>query len=40
MLIFVPVDFERDDVGDKLVAAGFQQNSPPCTEANRVVWTD
>ena len=27
-LIFVPVDFERDDVGDKLVAAGFQQNSP------------
>jgi methyltransferase (TIGR00027 family) len=27
-LIFVPVDFEQDDVGDKLVAAGFQQNSP------------
>ena len=27
-LIFVPVDFERDDVGDKLVAAGFKQNSP------------
>jgi methyltransferase (TIGR00027 family) len=27
-LIFVPVDFERDDLGDKLVAAGFQQNSP------------
>jgi methyltransferase (TIGR00027 family) len=27
-LIFVPVDFERDDVGGKLVAAGFQQNSP------------
>ena len=27
-LIFAPVDFERDDVGDKLVAAGFQQNSP------------
>jgi methyltransferase (TIGR00027 family) len=27
-LIFVPVDFERDDVGDKLVAAGFQQDSP------------
>jgi methyltransferase (TIGR00027 family) len=27
-LIFVPVDFERDDVGDKLVAAGFQQSSP------------
>jgi methyltransferase (TIGR00027 family) len=27
-LIFVPVDFERDDVGGKLVASGFQQNSP------------
>jgi methyltransferase (TIGR00027 family) len=27
-LIFAPVDFERDDVGDKLAAAGFQQNSP------------
>jgi methyltransferase (TIGR00027 family) len=27
-LIFVPVDFERHDVGVKLVAAGFQQNSP------------
>jgi len=27
-LRFVPVDFERDDVGEKLVAAGFQQNSP------------
>ena len=27
-LIFVPVDFERDAVGDKLVAAGFQPNSP------------
>jgi methyltransferase (TIGR00027 family) len=27
-LIFVLVDFERDDVGEKLVAAGFQQNSP------------
>ena len=26
-LILVPVDFERDDVGEKLVAAGFQQNS-------------
>jgi methyltransferase (TIGR00027 family) len=25
--IFVPVDFERDDLGEKLVAAGFQQNS-------------
>jgi O-methyltransferase involved in polyketide biosynthesis len=24
----VAVDFERDDVGEKLVAAGFQQNSP------------
>jgi methyltransferase (TIGR00027 family) len=27
-LIFVPVDFERDDVGEKLAAAGFQQNLP------------
>jgi methyltransferase (TIGR00027 family) len=27
-LIFVPVDFERDDMGDKLDAAGFRQNSP------------
>ena len=27
-LILVPVDFEQDDVGEKLVAAGFQQNSP------------
>jgi methyltransferase (TIGR00027 family) len=27
-LIFVPVDFERDDVGERLVAAGFEQNSP------------
>jgi methyltransferase (TIGR00027 family) len=27
-LTFVPVDFERDDLGEKLVAAGFQQNSP------------
>jgi methyltransferase (TIGR00027 family) len=27
-LIFVPVDFERDDVGEKLAAAGFQQSSP------------
>ena len=27
-LILVPVDFERDDVGEKLVATGFQQNSP------------
>ena len=27
-LILVPVDFEREDVGEKLVAAGFQQSSP------------
>src|ERR1700689_420312 len=27
-LTLVPVDFERDDVGEELVAAGFQQNSP------------
>jgi methyltransferase (TIGR00027 family) len=27
-LIFVPVDFERDDAGERMVAAGFQQNSP------------
>jgi len=27
-LIFVPVDFERDDVGEKLATAGFQQNAP------------
>jgi methyltransferase (TIGR00027 family) len=27
-LIFVPVDFERDDLGKTLEAAGFQQNSP------------
>jgi methyltransferase (TIGR00027 family) len=27
-LIFVPVDFEREDVGEKLVAAGLQQTSP------------
>jgi methyltransferase (TIGR00027 family) len=27
-LILVPVDFEGDNVGEKLVAAGFQQNSP------------
>ena len=26
--IFVPVDFERDDVGEKLVGAGFHENSP------------
>jgi methyltransferase (TIGR00027 family) len=27
-LTLAPVDFECDDVGEKLVAAGFQQNSP------------
>jgi methyltransferase (TIGR00027 family) len=27
-LVLVPVDFERDHVGEKLVDAGFQQNSP------------
>jgi methyltransferase (TIGR00027 family) len=27
-LILVPVDFELDDVGEKLAAAGFQQNAP------------
>ena len=27
-LILVPVDFERADVGERLAAAGFQQNSP------------
>jgi methyltransferase (TIGR00027 family) len=27
-LTFAPVDFERDDLGEQLVAAGFQQNSP------------
>jgi methyltransferase (TIGR00027 family) len=27
-LIFVPVDFERDDLGEKLAAAGFEQNHP------------
>jgi methyltransferase (TIGR00027 family) len=27
-LILVPVDFERDDLGEKLAAAGFQQHSP------------
>ncbi len=27
-LTFVPVDFERDDLGETLVGAGFQQNSP------------
>ena len=28
LLFFVPVDFEQGDVGEKLVAAGFQQSSP------------
>ena len=27
-LIFVPVDFELNDVGEELAAAGFQQSSP------------
>ncbi len=27
-LVFVPVDFERDDVAEKLTTAGFQHNSP------------
>lgn len=27
-LVFVPIDFERDDVREKLVAAGLQQNTP------------
>jgi methyltransferase (TIGR00027 family) len=27
-LVFVPVDFERDDVGEQLAAAGLQQNAP------------
>src|SRR5215510_6314589 len=27
-LILVPVDFERDNLGEMLVGAGFQQNSP------------
>ena len=27
-LMLVPVDFERDDLGEKLVASGFQQDSP------------
>ncbi len=27
-LNFVPVDFEQDDAGEKLVAAGFHQNAP------------
>ena len=27
-LTFVPLDFERDDLEEKLAAAGFQQNSP------------
>lgn len=28
LLIFVPVDFERDDLAKQLAAAGFQQKSP------------
>ncbi len=28
LLIFAPVDFEQDDLEEKLVAAGFHQNSP------------
>ena len=27
-LVFVPVDFEQDDLEEKLAGAGFQQNSP------------
>src|SRR5215472_11225718 len=27
-LILLPADFERDDLGEKLVGAGFQRNSP------------
>jgi methyltransferase (TIGR00027 family) len=27
-LIFVPVDFERDDLGETLAGAGFQRNAP------------
>jgi len=27
-LMFVPVDFERDDLGEKLAAAGFDPNAP------------
>src|SRR6516225_2966538 len=27
-LHFVPVDFERDDLGERLAGAGFQENSP------------
>jgi methyltransferase (TIGR00027 family) len=27
-LVLVAIDFERDDLGENLVAAGFQQNSP------------
>jgi methyltransferase (TIGR00027 family) len=27
-LVFVPVDFEQDNLGEALVGAGFQQNSP------------
>jgi methyltransferase (TIGR00027 family) len=28
LLVFVPVDFERDDLGDKLATAGFQHDAP------------
>jgi methyltransferase (TIGR00027 family) len=27
-LVMVPIDFEQDDMGEKLAAAGFEQNSP------------
>jgi methyltransferase (TIGR00027 family) len=27
-LVFAPVDFERDDLGEKLAAAGFERNAP------------
>ena len=27
-LVFAPVDFERDDLGERLIGAGFQPNSP------------
>jgi methyltransferase (TIGR00027 family) len=27
-LVFVPVDFEQDDLGERLTSAGFQQQSP------------
>jgi len=28
LLVFVPVDFELDDAGEKLAAAGFERNAP------------